>query len=298
MLLLSFCMLQVSSDAVGLEAGWQLPVVVIVGVLARIGGMFLAGGMRLFPGVTVGLRLGIVVIVALAATPAAMLATQQGLAVESLSLVPTIATELLIGCGLGLAVAMLVSVAEIAGGMLASVAGLNWAEAFTPGGSGGPGVARLCGWLGLAAFVVAGGQQAAVASLLDSFWTLPIGATSAPADAFGSPFVERLIQLPSLCLALSFAVALPILVAVITTHVASAICLRSVAFTPGPGLLQGIAAVVLLGGLIAGSRQWTGEIGRVMMRPLETTFESVSCPKDQRSDAVSAPVITPEKESY
>ena len=289
------------TQALGLAADpavdWQILAVVVIGVLARIGGMLLAGGMRLFPGVTVGLRLGVVVIIGVATTPAAVLAAQRGVTVNSPSLVPTLAAELLVGCGLGLAVAMVVSVAEMAGSMLASVAGLNWADAFTPGGSGGPGVARLCGWLGLAAFVAAGGQQAAVAGLLDSFWILPVGEASAPGDVFGSPFLERLIHLPSLCLGLALAVALPVLVAVVTTHVAAAICFRSVAFTPGPGVLQGIAAVVLLGGLIAGSQQWSGEVGRVMMRPLETTFESVGRPVDRGQVAGPEQATVPDKES-
>jgi flagellar biosynthesis protein FliR len=295
-MLLSLFAMQALGVVTGQGIDWQMLLVVIVGVLARAGGMLLAGGMRLFPGVTVGLRLGIVVVVSVAAVPAAVLATQRGAAVNSLDLIPTLIAELLVGCGLGLAVALLVSVAEMAGSMLASVAGLNWADAFTPGGSSGPGVARLCGWLGLAAFVAAGGQQAAVAGLLDSFWTLPVGQASAPGDAFGSPFLEWLIHLPAVCLGLAFAVALPVLVAVVTTHVAAAICLRSVAFTPGPGLLQGVAAVVLLGGLIAGSQQWSGGIGRVMMKPLEATFESIASPAKQEPAAASGHGFFPREE--
>lgn len=298
MILLADFMLQTAGVVADLKAGWPMPAAVFAGILARVGGMFLAGGLKLFPGVTVSLRVGIVVLVALAATPAAVSATQQSVAADSLNLVPMITRELLIGCGLGMAVAMLVSVAEMAGGILASVAGLNWADAFTPGGSGGPGVARLCGWLGLASFVAAGGQQAAVSGLLDSFWAVPVGETSAFINPSSGSFVGRLVYLPSLCLNLAFAVALPVLVAVMTTHVVAAICLRSVEFTPGPGLLQGIAAIVLLGGLIVGSQQWSGEVGQIMLRPLETTFESVSHPAATRSSLTPEPESDPKQELY
>lgn len=256
-----------------LAVDWPLAAGVVVGVLARIAGLLLTGGLRLFPGVPVQVQVGLLAVLGVAAAPAALLAATQAEIAVAVPLMPVLATELLIGCGLGLAVALLVSVAEMAGSLLAAVAGLNWADAFTPGGSGGPGVARLCGWLGLAAFVMAGGQQVAVRGLLDSFWRLPVGTAVTPAAV--TPLLDRLVHLPSLCLGLAFAIAVPVLVAVITVHVTAAIYLRAVSLTPGPGLLQGVAAAVLLGGLIAGSHQWTGPVGRLIRTPLEDTFEAV-----------------------
>ncbi len=256
-----------------LAVDWPLAAGVVVGVLTRIAGLLLTGGLRLFPGVPVQVQVGLLAVLGVAASPAALLATTQAETAVVVPIMPVLATELLIGCGLGLAVALLVSVAEMAGSLLAAVAGLNWADAFTPGGSGGPGVARLCGWLGLAAFVMAGGQQVAVRGLLNSFWRLPVGTAVTPAAV--TPLFDRLVHLPSLCLGLAFAIAVPVLVAVITVHVTAAIYLRAVSLTPGPGLLQGVAAAVLLGGLIAGSHQWTGPVGRLIRTPLEDTFEAV-----------------------
>ena len=256
-----------------LAVDWPLAAGVVVGVLTRIAGLLLTGGLRLFPGVPVQVQVGLLAVLGVAASPAALLATTQAETAVVVPIMPVLATELLIGCGLGLAVALLVSVAEMAGSLLAAVAGLNWADAFAPGGSGGPGVARLCGWLGLAAFVMAGGQQVAVRGLLNSFWRLPVGTAVTPAAV--TPLFDRLVHLPSLCLGLAFAIAVPVLVAVITVHVTAAIYLRAVSLTPGPGLLQGVAAAVLLGGLIAGSHQWTGPVGRLIRTPLEDTFEAV-----------------------
>ena len=66
----------------------------------------------------------------------------------------------------------------------------------------------------------------------------------------------------------------PILVAVITTHLTATICMRSVVVTPGPGVLQGVAAAVMLGGLIVGSQQWAGHAGDILRGPFEATFET------------------------
>ncbi|MBT4887652.1 MAG: flagellar biosynthetic protein FliR [Planctomycetaceae bacterium] len=250
----------------------QSSIVIPVGVLARIAGVLLSGGLRMFPGGTVHLRLAILFTLGFAAAPVAISVSQMHGATEQ-SFVPLVFSELLVGCCLGITVSFFVSVFESSGSLLASVAGLNWADVFTPGGSGGPGVARLCGWVGLASFVVAGGQKLVVAGLIDSFIQLPVGALAQSSDLFGLPIVMRLIELPSLCLQMALMIAAPLLVAVITAHLTATICMRSVDTTPGPGVLQGIAAAVMLGGLIVGSQQWAGNSGEYIRAPFEATFE-------------------------
>ena len=246
---------------------------VSAGVLARIAGVLLGGGMRLFPGGTVHLRFAILFILGLAAAPVAISVAQVQKIAEQ-SLLPMIFSELLVGGCLGLSISFLVSVFESVGSVFANVAGLNWADVFTPGGSGGPGVARLCGWVGLASFVIAGGQQVVVAGLIDSFLQMPVGALAGAHDLLGMPVVMRLIELPSLCLHLTLMISAPILVAVITTHLTATICMRSAAVTPGPGVLQGVAAAVMLGGLIVGSQQWAGHAGDILRTPFEATLET------------------------
>ncbi len=250
----------------------QSSIIISAGVLARIAGVLLSGGLRIFPGGTVHLRLAILFILGFAAAPVAISVSQMDGATEQ-SFVPVVFSELLVGCCLGITIHFFVSVFESSGSLLASVAGLNWADVFTPGGSGGPGVARLCGWVGLASFVVAGGQQLVVAGLIDSFIQLPVGALAQSSDLFGLPIVMRFIELPSLCLKITLMIAAPLLVAVMTAHLTATICMRSVDTTPGPGVLQGIAAAVMLGGLIVGSQQWAGNSGEYIRAPFEATFE-------------------------
>jgi flagellar biosynthesis protein FliR len=185
-------------------------------------------------------------------------------------------------------VAILISAVVAAGAMLAATAGLDWAAAFTPGSEDRPGVARLCGWLGFTAFVIAGGQRMVVNGLLESCWRLPIGRLAGRFGDVEFPLAEMLIELPAVGLSLAVSLALPVLVAVLTTHVTAAICLRTVSFTAGIGLLQGVAAVVLLGGLLLGSRQWSEQAGQLLVPPLEATFAAVAAPgpaSPQREEA-------------
>ena len=253
----------------GLFSGSTLPV--FVGVLTRIAGVLLGGGMQLFPGGTIYLRLGLLFVLGFAAAPLAISVVQSQSVSGQLSF-SLIFSELLIGACLGLSISFLVTVFESVGSVLSNVAGLNWADVFTPGGSGGPGVARLCGWVGLASFVAAGGQQLVVGGLVNSFLKMPVGALSGSSELLEVPVVMRLIELPSLCLQLALVVSAPILVALITAHLTATICMRSIAVTPGPGVLQGIAAAVMLGGLVVGSQQWAGHAGEIIRTPFENSF--------------------------
>ncbi|HBU38172.1 MAG TPA: hypothetical protein DEB70_10270 [Planctomycetaceae bacterium] len=246
---------------------------VSAGVLARIASVLLGGGMRLFPGGSIHLRIAILFILGLAAAPVAISVVQVQNVKEE-SFFPMMLSELLVGGCLGLSISFLVTVFESVGSVFANVTGLNWADVFTPGGSGGPGVTRLCGWVGLASFVLAGGQQFVVAGLIDSFLQMPVGALAGTNELFEVPIVMRLIELPSLCLQLALMISAPILVAVITAHLTATICMRSIAVTPGPGLMQGIAAAVMLGGLIVGSQQWAGHAGEILREPFEASFGS------------------------
>ena len=101
---------------------------------------------------------------------------------------------------------------------------------------------------------------------------MPVGALAGTNDLLGIPVVMRLIELPSLCLQLTLMISAPILVAVITAHLTATICMRSIAVTPGPGVLQGVAAAVMLGGLIVGSQQWAGHAGGILRTPFEASF--------------------------
>ena len=261
--------------------------IIVTGLALRVAGLLLVGGQRLAPGLTPQLQLGLLLVFAMAMSPAAVVATRS--AGGPLPPLPfLLGSELLVGAGLGLAVALLLSAVAAAGGILATTAGLDWAAAFTPGGGDRPGVARLCGWLGFAAFVAAGGQRLVVGGLLESCWRLPVGRLAGALGRPDLPLADMLVQLPAVGLALAFSLALPVLVAVLTTHVTAAICLRTVSFTPGPGLLQGVAAGVLLGGLLLGSRQWSEQVGRLLVPPLEATFAAAAVSGSQPAAAAPA----------
>lgn len=266
------------ADAVPAELAGRAAVVVVVGLAVRVAGLVAVSGRWLYPGLTPQLRLGLVAVVAVATMPAAVVAAGQAAAGPAAPVLLVLGTELLVGGSLGLAVALLVSAVAAAGGMLATVAGVDWAATFTPGGGEGSGIARLCGWLGLAAFVAAGGQRLVIGGLLESCWRLPVGSLAAGLGRAAFPLPEMLVQLPAVGLSLAFALALPVLVALVATHVASAICLRTVSFTPGPGLLQTVATAVLLLGLLVGSRQWAERAGLLLLPPLEASFAAAAGP--------------------
>lgn len=163
--------------------------------------------------------------------------------------------EAFIGAGLGLVVAFACAAAAWAGGLVGSVAGLAWADDFGPAGDPqAAGLARLAWWLGLAGFFAAGGHLAVVAGLVDSFRTIPPGA--APAVV-----ADLVIAAPSLALHLAVTLAGPALAAVVTFHVAAAVCVRTVRFAPGQGMLQAAAALVALGIVVAGAPTWLDGFG-------------------------------------
>ena len=60
----------------------------------------------------------------------------------------------------------------------------------------------------------------------------------------------------------------------IAFHLTTAICPRAVPFAPGSGLLQALAAVVLLGAVYVGADAWAGGFGSLIQGPLEQCFDA------------------------
>jgi flagellar biosynthesis protein FliR len=172
---------------------------------------------------------------------------------------------------MGTAAAAVLAATAWAGGILGSVSGLSWADDFDPDAAGeSAGIARLAWWVGLAAFFTAGGQLAVVGGLIDSVRHVPIGT------AFGGPPEEWLVTLavttPAVALSLAVMLAMPALVAVVAFHLASAICLRAIPFATGPGLLQGLASLVLLASIWLGAESWGGGSAIMMLRSIDACF--------------------------
>jgi hypothetical protein len=137
------------------------------------------------------------------------------------------------------------------------VSGLSWSDDFAAAGDPqSAGVARLAWWIGLAAFVAAGGQLTVVGGLVDSVRHLPVGTVGSMQSAGGS-ILDLAIAMPAMAISLAVTLAIPALAAVLAFHLAAVFCLRTVALPPGAGFLQGMAAVVLLAAVWLGLRTWT-----------------------------------------
>lgn len=240
-------------------------VVIAAGVCGRMAAATAVATLPAFPGVSIRGRIAVALALTAVALPAAM---RESAEVGPWPLV--VAGECLVGGVIGMAIALVVGAAGWAGTLLGSASGLSWADDFDPTGEeqGSAGIGRLAWWVGAAAFLAAGGQMAVVAGLLESFEAMPIGTV-----LVGGGFPERLVAIattaPTVALSLALTLSLPALAAVIAFHLASAICLRTVPFSPGAGLLQGLAAIVLLAALGFGLDAFAGTSGTLMHAALE-----------------------------
>lgn len=229
-------------------------------VMARMVGAVAVGAVPLGAFVPLRVRAVLAVALAVVALPQAADATVAG----STPLV--IMSEAVVGAGLGLVAASIFAAAAWAGGVVGSVAGLSWADEFGPEGDPqGAGFARLAAWLGIAGFFAAGGHLAVVAGLVDSVRVLPVGTPLAAVAA-------RVINAPDVGLGLALALAGPALAAVVAFHVAAAVCVRTVRFAPGQGMLQAAAAAVALAIVLAGLPAWLDGYGSAARNRVERSF--------------------------
>jgi flagellar biosynthetic protein FliR len=235
--------------------------VTTLGVVVRMATVVAVGGLASFPrlGPRIGLAAGLALSAAALPTAVARGSTPQ-------PVVLLLVGEAIVGLGLGLAVAVAFAAASWGGGILGSVSGASWADDFAgdpPTGEGG--AARLAGWLAVAGFLATGGHLVLVTGLVDSVHWLPIGGFASAISR--DELTEMIAGMPSAALSLALALALPALTAVLTFHVAAALCLRSVRFVVGPGSLQAAASLVLLAAVVAGAAGWT-EGFATAVRPL------------------------------
>jgi flagellar biosynthetic protein FliR len=248
-----------------LLAGLAAEPTLAVGVAVRMTTAVAMGGLAFFPRIDPRVQAAAALALTAAALPLAV--TRPAAPVAGLAVVPLVAGEAIVGLGLGLVVAVCFAAATWAGGILGSVAGLTWADDFTPDAAAGEGAAaRLATWLAVAGFLAAGGHLAVIAGLVDSVGRFPVGrfAAADPARLF-----DAVAAAPSAALALAVSLAGPALAAVLTFHVAVAICLRSVRFAAGSGLVQAAASLVLLAAVLHGASTWTAGFAAAVREPLE-----------------------------
>lgn len=250
---------------------WGPHWIVAAGVCARVAAAVATGTLPILPGASLRIRVTLAAVLAAVAVPGAWAAAERD--PPAAATAALLAGEALVGLALGTAVAAVLAAVGWAGAILGSVSGLAWADDFDPEAAGqgeSAGIARLARWVGLAAFFAAGGQLAVVAGLVDSVRHVPVGT------AFGGParhWIETLaVAAPGAALELAVLVATPALAAVIAFHLAAAICLRTIPFAPGQGLLQSLAALVLLGALWLSAEAWAGGTAAALINAVDGCF--------------------------
>ena len=251
----------------------SMVVMLAAGVLARMAGAVGLSTLPVFPGLSLRIRAALLAALSAVAIPAAISTAPLSDGFTSVSLPLFLGGELLVGFAIGTSVAIVLSASAWAGGILGSVSGLAWADDFDPHSDAQTaGIARLAWWIGLSAFLAAGGQLGVVAGLIDSVHSVPIGQLALNPNRLPDLFQFWAVEIPGLCLSLAVTLAMPSLMAVMAFHLASAICMRTIAFMPGHGLLQAAAAVVLLGAIYVGVDAWAGGFGTLVEGPIEACF--------------------------
>jgi flagellar biosynthesis protein FliR len=252
--------------------------VVAVALLTRVAVGVEVAAPCLLPAVEMRTRLGLSLLVALAALPAAVTAsplatlTTAGTAVTAGDAVAAIVGEAAIGLGQGLAVAALASAVAWAGDILGTVSGLAWLDGGEEDAAESPaGVARLARWVSLAAFLAAGGLAAVVAGLVDGVRTMPVGLLS---HGTASPMAIGTLLAGAMATAIGLAVtlAVPAMVAVMAFQLAASLCLRVAACDPGPGTLHAATALVLLATLCVGAAGWSDAAGQGLLPTLSSVL--------------------------
>ncbi len=248
---------------------------VTAGVLARMAAAVAAGGLPITSGVGFRVQAAVAVALTVAAAPAAATASPEA-SPDVGPLMLLVMAEALVGLVLGMAVATVLAAAGWAGGILGSVTGLTWSDDFTPEGDPqAAGMARLAWWMGLAGFLTAGGHLQVVAGLVDSVRLLPIGTACDAGGRWSTSLAMLATTMPSVAISLAVSLAVPALAAVLAFHLVAAICVRTVQFDPGQGLLQAAASLVLLAAVCVGTDSWIGGFASIVEPPLERCLHDV-----------------------
>ena len=252
-----------------IEASGGPGLIVAAGLLARVVVGIEVAAHGLLPTVEFKARLALGLLVALAALPAAFIASPLATAELTLSAaLATIAGEACVGLCLGLTVAW-------AGEILGSVAGLAWEDGEEDEAAGSSaGVARLARWLSLAGFLAAGGLDIVLVSLIDAVRSMPVGFLSGSATALPT-FETWAVRMPSMAIGLAVSLAVPALAAVLVFQVVAALALRTASCDPGPGMLHAATALIVLATIFVNAPAWSRAAGP---RLLPTLVAAIAAP--------------------
>lgn len=253
-----------------MDAGSAAVAMICLGALARSSGFVAVATWPVFPGVCLRVRAGLAVVLAAAVMPA-VLARATGGAGQGGTLM-AVPGEFLVGSVMGTAVACVTASAAWAAGMLAAASGIPAGDSVDPESAEAGGVARLAWWIAAGGFLAAGGNRLVVGGLLDSFQSLPVGRVAEGAGAFA----DVVWQLPAAAFAIAVSLALPALLALVAFHATAAIVIRGSGWTPGQGMLQSLAGLLLLGVLYASVGSWTTSFPAVIEPAVQRCFSPAS----------------------
>lgn len=249
-----------------------IPLLPALCALARSAGFVAVGSWPLLPGGCLRVRLAATVALTAAGFPQAIATapTAGGLA--------SVPLEALLGMVLGACVAAVAAASAWAVSITLAALGEDGQPAETGCdedpleplvGSGGA-LSRLAFWMGTAAFFTAGGERWVVGGIVASFRAMPPG-TWQMAD------LETLAgELATTGFAIALSLATPLLAAVVTFRLTTAIVLRTASLAPGPGLLRALSILLVLAALVAAADLLAGGLGHALEGPLERAVGSVA----------------------
>jgi len=122
-----------------------------------------------------------------------------------------IAAELLIGLAMGLGLYILFAGVSLAGELIGSVGGLLASQIFDPvSGDQVPLMSRAYQFLAITVFVLIGGLNVLIMSLLDTFVAIPVGTIG-----FNPQIAYSLVSILNISFVLALRIAAPVLIAVL-----------------------------------------------------------------------------------
>ncbi|NNM00258.1 MAG: flagellar biosynthetic protein FliR [Gammaproteobacteria bacterium] len=233
--------------------------------LLRVAGVLMAApiiGTRTVPG-----RVRIIMTLSITAVMAPVLPVTEPIALLSGVGLATAAQQVLIGVAIGMVIRLMFTVLEMAGQVMAQQMGLGFASLVDPqSGAQVPVVSQFYIVFGTLMFLSLDGHLLLIEALYNSFSLIPVGG-----GGIGRSGIESLLEWSSQLFAMSLAIALPVIIALLVVNIALGVMARAAPqlniFAVGfPVMIMfGIALIMLTFGSL------TEQFGRV----IELSFEQV-----------------------
>ncbi|MEZ6114150.1 MAG: flagellar biosynthetic protein FliR [Pirellulaceae bacterium] len=217
--------------------------IVFAMVLARVGGMIAAAPLGAARSWSVPFRLTAAVALALLLTPICSQSFEPTeLPYDPPQFLLAAASELALGVVFGLAIAMLMAGAKLAGQIVANLLGLSMGDAESPADS--PAFVRLFDFTATAVFLAVGGHRQVVAALLDAFQWVPPGAAR-PSIAW----LDGLLGIATHSIGLGLRISAPLVVSVLLAHIALGFVARTIPQLKSMGMSFNVNSLVALASL-------------------------------------------------